>query len=279
MFEALRKDLERTPFTTDKQQIIPRLVSLLKKAVKQEGRVGIGFSGGVDSSTIALLSTNFQLYTVGLERSDDLRWAQDLAKKQHWPLTVRVLSLQEAEDAITTVVNLFKTDHVPLNATTVGVGCVVYCILELAKKDGISVVLGGLGAEEIFAGYRRHVDYGKDYSRETIQQRLWEGLQHMETRDLARDLCLARHFGITLVAPFLDPDLVRYAMQIDPLLKITPQQKKIIFRDVAKSLGLPEDVAERKKVAAQYGSRFDHVLAQLAKKHGYKYKREYLQSL
>ena len=44
-------------------------------------------------------------------------------------------------------------------------------------------------------------------------------------------------------------------------------------------LGLKKEFAFRKKKAAQYGSNFDKAILKLAKKNGFKYKKEYLDYL
>lgn len=273
MFEHLRPQLEQKPFLTNKEEIIEQLKVLLKKAITSKETVGIAFSGGLDSSLVALLSPNCQLYTIGLENSSDIEWSIQVAHQVQKPIKTKIITLPEAERIIKNVVHILNSTDV----THVGIGCVVYAVLEMAKQDGIKTVLGGLGAEEIFGGYKRHIEYGK--SLDNIHNHLWEGLYGMEKRDFARDLPLAKHFGIELVAPFLHEELVAYAMQIHPSLKINNERRKIILQETAFALGLPREVAFRKKMAAQYSSKFDRAMEKLAKRHGFSLKKEYLQSL
>ena len=62
----------------DKELIIPRLSELLINSVKKrtKGKVGIAFSGGVDSTLLAFicskLNVEFKLYNVGYEGAEDL---------------------------------------------------------------------------------------------------------------------------------------------------------------------------------------------------------------
>ncbi|MBI2109873.1 hypothetical protein HYT58_01720, partial [Candidatus Woesearchaeota archaeon] len=214
MFKELRLDLENKPFLTNKEDIINNLSKLLINAVETKGTVGIAFSGGVDSALMALIASklkmDFILYCVGLEGSKDLEKASKLADQMKWPLKIKKYDKEEALYVIRKVVGILKTD----DPVKIGVGSVLYGVLEMAKRDGIKIVLGGLGSEEIFAGYERHVKYGKDY--ENVQEELWAGLDGLEERDLSRDDAVAEHFGIRLKTPFLDDKLVRYAMQIDP---------------------------------------------------------------
>lgn len=273
MFEDLHEEFsscKEQEFLIDKSVIIPELSRLLTNAIAsiKEQRIGIAFSGGLDSSLMALLAQktgkDFTLYAIGLPSAQDLAHAGRCAKVMKWPLKSRVVTPSEAE-VIVKKVKTILTKAGAVNTINLGVGSVVYAVLQQAKKDGISTILGGLGAEEIFAGYMRHCAYGKNFSPNFIQQALIEGLKGMETRDLVRDLPLAQHFNMTIATPFLERNLVRYAMRIHPSLKINKTQKKIILRETAAHLGLPSEPTWRKKVAAQYGSGFAKLIKKVNK--------------
>ena len=55
--------------------------------------------------------------------------------------------------------------------------------------------------------------------------------------------------------------------------------KKMILIEATKQIGLKEEDAMRKKLGAQYGSKFDRGLQKLAKLKGFRYKSEYLNNL
>ena len=99
----------------------------------------------------------------------------------------------------------------------------------------------------------------------------------MWDRDLVRDFNLAKELNIQVKTPFLDKDLIEYAMKLPGDWKIVEEKKKVILREVAEEfLG---EFAWRKKKAAQYGSCFDKAIAKLAKKNGFKLKKDWLDSL
>src|SRR3989344_2396702 len=149
MFEDLRKEIENCEILTDKNAIKARLKELLFEAVETPGKIGIAFSGGLDSSLMALiadkLGMDFTLYSVGLEESDDLKHARKLAAEMGWELKVKVVKLEDAEKIFREVIRITERSDI----VTVGVGAVVYCVLEMAEEDGVKIVLGGLGSEEI----------------------------------------------------------------------------------------------------------------------------------
>ena len=269
MFEDLHEEfssIKESEFLKDKPEIIKELSKLLLNSIKEikEKEIGIAFSGGLDSTLLAFLSKKankkFKLYTVGLQNSSDLEPASRCAIEMKWPIKIKIPSKQEATSTIEEVKEILSDSEAELNQTNIGIACVLYSVLKLAKQDKIKTILTGLGAEEIFAGYMRHSNYKKDFSVKFIQNAMIQGLKDMEKRDLSRDLAIANHLKVNLVAPFLNKNLVKYSMKIHPSLKVNKEKKKIILRETAESLGVPKEPSWRKKVAAQYGSGFSKLI-------------------
>lgn len=269
------------PSLKDVSIILPELQERIEHAIDirvKDEPFAIAFSGGVDSTTLAFLSQKlgkqFHLYTVGVKDSPDLVAAKKVADYFSWPITIKELSDDDLERTFKEVMKIIPNPDV----VKVGVGTVVYEVLKLARLDGYEIVMGGLGSEEIFAGYERH-ENALEKSLTNLHDECWNGLSHLYERDLSRDGALADMFGITLVAPLLDEEVIKYAMNIVPELKIVNGEKKMIFRDLAINAGVPEEFALRRKKAAQYGSAIDKALERVAKKNGFKFKTEYVSSL
>ncbi len=236
----------------------------------------------MDSSLIALLckqrsAVAFTCYTVGFRTggmadAGDIVWARKAAKEIGVKHVEKVFDIDEARAVIEKTVHLLPrpaaidADYV----VKVGVGSVVVAAASIAEEG---TFFGGIGTEEIFAGYERHAKAGD------INEECWRGLSAMHARDFVRDTALGSALGIDFRTPFLDPDVIIEAMRIPGSMKINDAHKKIVLRQIAQELGLPEDIAWRKKSGAQYGSRFDAALTKLAKKNGFTKKAEYLQSV
>jgi asparagine synthase (glutamine-hydrolysing) len=69
--------------------------------------------------------------------------------------------------------------------------------------------------------------------------------------------------GVELRVPFLDNDIINLALDIPAKYKIKDNEdvlRKHILRDAAKSIGVPDYIADRPKKAAQYGSGINKIL-------------------
>ena len=243
-------------------------------------KVGILFSGGVDSSVLAILCKKLEIdyycYCVGFKDEntkipEDIVIAKRISEQYELKTKTKLYDLKQAREVIEQTALILKNTEA-FDVVNIGVGSVEYAGMQLAKKDNCEIVLSGLGSEEIFAGYQRH-EKASDKEEEC-----WNGLLMMYKRDLIRETLLPKAFNLETYAPFLDFDIIRIAMQISIKAKISRKQNKIVIRKIAKKLGLKE-FAKRKKRAAQYGSRFNNAIMKLSDKKGFKYAKDYINSI
>ncbi len=265
----------------DKKKIIEiteeTFINAVKKRAENCKNIGLLFSGGLDSSFIAAilkkLGFDFTAYCVGFEdkytKSEDLKYAKEVADFLKIRLKTRVYNLKEAEIIIKKTVSVLGNEL--NNVVNVGIGSVVVACNELGKKNNITDFFSGLGSEEIFAGYQRHKE-AKDYNKEC-----WRGLNNMWERDLLRDTRTSEKLNFKLHTPFLDTEMIKKAMQIPSEYKIKEGKTKVILRQTAEKY--LKEYSKRKKKAAQYGSRFDKAIERLKKQNNFKYKKEYIHSI
>jgi len=255
-----------------KEALRETILTVIKKNMPQEP-FGVFLSGGVDSSFLAMICKHFggtfTCYSVGLQGAPDLAASKKVAHTFGLKHSIKEYTLEEAHELFKKTVTLLNTTDV----VTIGVAAVVHAAVELAHNDGVKKIFSGLGSEEIFAGYDRHLKATDKHAE------CWRGLAAMWQRDLVRDLTLMKKLHFEAIAPFLDNDVITTAMGIDISRKINEEQKKIILREIAEECGLPHDIAWRDKKAAQYGSWFDKAMEKLAKKNKFATKGEYLKSL
>ena len=247
------------------------LLNAVAKRLNDKNRVGIAFSGGLDSCLLAFLckklGINFKLYSVGLSESKDLDNALEAALMMKWPIKFNIIPFDDVKNIIERVIAITNKRDV----VNVGVGCVSYSVLKLIKEDNVNMAVTGLGSEELFAGYDK-------YRVKDVNEVAWNGLSNLWEKDLERDSKLASFFDINVYCPFLDKELIRCAMNVDGRLKLEGE-KKALLREVALKLGLNEKLVSRKRLAGQYGSRFDYAIKKLATLNGFRDKSNYLNSL
>ena len=268
---------------TNKARAKRKLRDTIETAIKNRTinleKFGILFSGGVDSTLIAFLCKKYNLdftcYTIGLENSQDIEFAKIIANKYDFDLKYRTLTLDDFENIIKNVVKILNNSEI----VWVSVGSVLYATAQLALQDNIKILFGGIGTEEIFAGYQRHDEALKNNDFEVLHIECWNGLKNMWNRDLLRDFIISKNLGVELRTPYMDENVIKTSMQIHPMYKLNKEDKKIILREIAEDIGLEKEFAWRKKKAAQYGSNFIKGIDKLAKKCNFKTKKEYLQSL
>ncbi len=273
-FFSLQKETQED-FKAIKKRVSALLQTSIQKQIPKQ-KIGVLFSGGIDSTIIAFilqkLDIPFTCYVAGLDgqtESDDVLVAKQIAEQLEFPLKVCTCTLDETQILLKEVTTIIESS----NVIKVGVALPFYLCAKQAKKDGVKVLFSGLGSEEIFAGYQRHAQ-STNINAECIS-----GLRKMYERDLYRDDLITMHNTIELRLPFLDYDLVSYALTIPEKYKIKGSIKKYVLREVSKDLKLPIQFADRPKKAAQYGSKFDKAIEKLAKQNGFISKSAYLNSL
>ena len=267
------------------EELKEKITVLLDHAVEKripEKKFGLLFSGGIDSTYLAKYfkdhGHDFTCYTAVLDTGltngtsatipPDLEAAQKVAKELGLKLKVKKIKLEQIPKYLQKIVPLIEDS----NVVKVSVALTFYVACEMAKEDVCKVIFSGLGSEEIFAGYERHKNSAN------INQECLSGLRKMYERDLYRDDVLTMDNSMELRLPFLDLELVDYALKIPGKYKIKGEITKYILREIAFEKGIAKEFAQRKKTAAQYGSKFDYALGKLGKQYKFASKSAYLRT-
>jgi len=257
-----------------------KLGGLLVNAVSKripDVKLGLLFSGAVDSSFIALIlkkfGVDFTCYTCvvkGFEKeAEDLIYAKGAAEKLNLSLEVIEISPENIEKDLPLICRLIESNEV----TKVAVSIPFFYACKKACENGVKVIISGLGADDLFGGYER-ISKGFDVNKEC-----YHSLLNIYERDLYRDDVITMYNNIELRVPYLDRELIKFALGIDAKYKINENGNKFILRDLALDYGLDKSFAFRKKRATQYGGNFIKAIEKLSKKHGFESKSKYLASL
>jgi len=262
-----------------------RLQKLLEKSIQERvmgvEKVGVGFSGGLDSSVIARIAQNcgvpVNLISVGLEGQNELASVQKAAKTLGLPITVQTFKIVDVEKELSKVLWLIEEPDV----MKVGVAIPLFWTAQLASKLGCHVLLVGQGADELFGGYHRYLTVYADSGARKVAETLYNDITKSYETNFQRDEPVGTFHQVDMRLPFADLNVVRFALSLPISLKIASQNdglRKRILRQVAKNLGIPAFIADRPKKAIQFASGVDRSLRDLAKRKGLT-PREYVEEV
>ena len=251
-------------FDGDVSKIDKMLRLSLIKRVDGLYEVGVIFSGGIDSSYLALLlkeiSENtplkIKLYAVGVEGSKDVEAAIYASKFLNLDLEICEVTEDMVREALPDVIGAIGDD----NLMKVGVGLTTYFATKMVARDGIKVAISGQGADELFGGYKRYL---QSFIDGTLNYELRDDISNMYHVNLERDDACSMLNGVELRLPFLDKTLVELVLNIPDNKKIVSMHddmRKSILRKLAFEEGLDYEIAYRPKKAAQYGTGIDKIL-------------------
>jgi asparagine synthase (glutamine-hydrolysing) len=248
------------------------LLASMKKRTQDFNRVGIIFSGGIDSVIIAWLAKKMVkeviCYTGGVHGSSDIVFARQIAKKLDLKLRVNELTNDEVEQLIPEIIDTIEDT----NAGQIEVAIPVYAAVKLAHEDGINVMLTGQGADELFGGYAWYAKVLEKEGYQKLREHMTEDLLLLYRETLEREDKITMAHSIEMREPFLDMKVIRLSMQMDLKLNVKGVEDmfgKHVHRKLAQRLGIPRNIAYRIKEAAQHGSGMHNVVDAIARKHGF----------
>lgn len=253
---------------TDENTASKMLYNAIENAVKKRRYTpsALAFSGGLDSSIIAALCPQAELYSVGMAGSHDIaqtkRAAQLLGMEDK--LHLHELTIDDVELALPDVIKAIGSCD-PLK---VSIAMPLFFASKDAHNEGIRVMLSGQGADELFAGYKRY----ESMKPSELELALRKDLDNIAENNLERDDVVTMANAVELRVPYLDREVVELALRIAPELKVHNGMRKYILRLAAKAL-LPHELVFKEKKAAQYSSGIYSALEKIARKNGYKGER------
>jgi len=226
-----------------------------------EKKIGIAFSGGVDSTLISKichdLGYDITLVTIGFSESHDILFAKEV--NQHLKFKHEILEIEPSSFAeISTKINQkIKTENLSWNENSIA----FYYVSKLAKSLGLGVVVTANGIDELFCGYNAYRDAisgGESRILEVMESKLDNEVKMMNAVNL-----VASEFSVRIVQPLLSAKFVEFAKTIPLSEKIHSSEdlyRKHIIRNLASEIGVPEISYNKRKKALQYGSKIHKAL-------------------
>jgi asparagine synthase (glutamine-hydrolysing) len=245
-------------------KVATELRDLLEKAVNKNLTKDMLFSGGIDTSILAtIVSKHVRIrgFTCTFKEANalDTKYAKLMAERLNIEHYMNPFGEKEVFDAIPDVVKVLNSfDPMEVrNSITINIG------LRFAKSYGSTKLITGDGADELFAGYHmyyRHV--GNKEKLSAMLNKMW-GIMAFSAGTLGKNL------GIEVVQPFLDPEVQKFAMNLDPRYNVQEERGEVwgkwILRKAYEDV-LPPEVRWRDKNPIEVGSGTTILPKYLAKK-------------
>jgi len=222
--------------------LFEQLRSKLEEAVERNRADGMLLSGGLDTSILAFLARPGTGFTVALKDSlaSDLSYSEKVAGLLGIQHKKMEFTTEEALATLPEVIRILKTFDLALPNDLA-----IYFALKLARESGISFIMTGDGADELFAGY--------SYMAELPPEDLGRYIRRLSQNWHFSAGYLGKALGIEIRQPFLDEDFVRFALEISPELQVKDGVGKYILRKRFERM-IPAEIVWRRKEPIEYGS-------------------------
>ncbi len=243
---------------------ISELVQELQIAIKDtisEKKIGVAFSGGVDSTLLAKLCIDLgydvTLLTIGFQNSHDILFSKKINEIMKLPHKIYEIEENSFYDISSKIKTKINTDNLSWNENCIA----FYYVSQLAEVHNLNTVITANGIDELFCGYNAYRDAikkGDNTVHELMDSKLENELKMMKAVN-----SVSSEFGITLLQPFLSERFIKYAKKIPVDNKIKNSEdlvRKHIVRKAALEIKVPEISANQRKKALQYGSQIHKAL-------------------
>ncbi len=241
-----------------------KLLDTFKNSISEtvkEKKIGIAFSGGVDSTLISKICSDMNyditLLTIGFPESHDILFAKEVnayLKYSHHTLEIDSDTFPTISSKIRQIIN---TDNLSWNENCIA----FYYVSKLANSLDLDTVVTANGIDELFCGYnayREAFSGGESKINEVMIAKLDNELKMMKSVNI-----IASEFGVNILQPLLTSKFIDYAKTIPISEKIHDSEdlyRKHIIRKLASEVNVPELSCTKRKKALQYGSKIHKAL-------------------
>lgn len=245
-------------------EIYKKLLENIKNSISEtvkEKKIGIAFSGGVDSTLISKICSdmNFDitLLTIGFPESHDILFAKEVNAFLNYPHHILEIDSDTFPTVSSKINQTINTDNLSWNENCIA----FYYVSKLAQSLELDTVITANGIDELFCGYnayREAFSEGESKIHEVMDTKLENELKMMKAVNL-----VASEFGVKILQPLLAEKFIEYAKTVPISEKIYDSEdlyRKHIIRKLASEVKVPELSCTKRKKALQYGSKIHKAL-------------------
>jgi asparagine synthase (glutamine-hydrolysing) len=241
-------------------ELLKNIKDAIQKTVPKK-RIGIAFSGGVDSTLMSKIINDLEyditLLTIGFSESHDILFAKEVNEQLHFPHKILEIDGETFEKISSEINKKIQTDNLSWNENCIA----FYYVSKLAQSLDIDTVVTANGIDELFCGYNAYRDVisqGESAVNELMDQKLDNELKMMKAVNL-----ISSEFGVEILQPLLSSEFVAFAKSVpidEKILDSEDLMRKHAIRKLAKEIGVPEISYTKRKKALQYGTKIHRKL-------------------
>ncbi len=241
-----------------------KLLEMIQKSIAKTvtaKKIGVAFSGGVDSSLISKICSdmNFDiiLLTVGFSASHDILFANKVANLLHLPHKSLEIDPETFPDISKRISKKINTPNLSWAENCIA----FYYISKLARHLGLNMVITANGIDELFCGYdvyRKIFSQGDSGIADTMDAKLENEIAMLKAVNF-----ISSEFNVQIVQPLLATEFIQYAKTVPIYEKIRGPDdllRKHAIRKLARKMGVPKISYSKRKKALQYGSKIHKML-------------------
>ena len=236
-------------------ELLKNIQDAIKKTVPKK-RIGIAFSGGVDSALISKILSDLEydvtLLTIGFSESHDILFAKEVNEQLAFPHHVLEIDGDSFEKISSDINKKIQTDNLSWNENCIA----FYYVSKLAASLNIDAVVTANGIDELFCGYnayREVISQGESAVKKLMDEKIENEIKMMKAVNQ-----ISSEFGVEILQPLLDLEFIKYAKTIPISDKIHDSEdlmRKHVIRKLAYEIKIPEISYTKRKKALQYGTK------------------------
>lgn len=214
-------------------------------------RVAVSFSGGLDSAILAHCAARYTevlLCSAYSNGSIDEKQTEAVAQKLDLPIQSRELSADDLRQELLALDLPF-----PASSMDEALWCIYSTTARIAGENGAEMILLGQLADELFGGYQKYARAVGELGESAAERMMEEDVAGCGRAGLIRDEQACSRY-VEPRFPFADQEVAGFGLSIPVGFKIRNGIRKYVLREAARVLGLPDEVIETPKKAAQYSS-------------------------
>ncbi|MDF2421528.1 MAG: asparagine synthase C-terminal domain-containing protein [Nitrosopumilus sp.] len=242
------------------EKLLENIKNSIFETVKEK-KIGVAFSGGVDSTLISKICSDMNyditLLTIGFPESHDILFAKEVNEHLKYPHYVLEIDSDTFSDISSKINQTIKTDNLSWNENCIA----FYYVSKLANSLGLDTVVTANGVDELFCGYnayREAFSGGESQINKVMLAKLDNELKMMKAVN-----SISSEFGVRILQPLLSQKFIEYAKTVPISEKIHDSEdlyRKHIIRKLASEINVPEISCTKRKKALQYGSKIHKAL-------------------